>query len=149
MVGCGLWVERLWHNFPTAEWSKANLKQSHKTPEIQLKTVVKPLSKQRNLIMRNKNLISVTFVSGPSWRNSGSKKKRIFRKSARVWNKANARKLMYRTLAPSEKQTNKKDQLHNLYHQKELKIIKKKNWVKKWKNLSPIIYITIIFIISI
>lgn len=38
---------------------------------------------------------------------------------------------MYRTLAPSEKQTNKKDQLHNLYHQKELKKKKKKNWVKK------------------
>ena len=55
---------------------------------------------------------------------------------------------MYRTLAPSEKQTNKKDQLHNLYHQKELEK-KKKNWVKKWKNLSPITYITIIFIISI
>ena len=53
MVGCGLWVERLWHNFPTAEWSKANLKQSHKTPEIQLKTVVKALNKHRNLIMRN------------------------------------------------------------------------------------------------
>ena len=53
MAGCGLWVERLWHNFPIAEWSKAKLKQSHKTPEIQLKTVVKPLSKHRNLIMRN------------------------------------------------------------------------------------------------
>ena len=43
---------------------------------------------------------------------------------------------MYRTLAPSEKQTNKKDQLHNLYHQKELEKKKKELGEKMKKPLT-------------
>lgn len=45
---------------------------------------------------------NLTLVSGPSNFNFGSKKNRIFLKSSRVWNKANARNSMYSTLTPIE-----------------------------------------------
>ena len=55
---------------------------------------------QKHIIIANTSLVyklstnNLTFVSGPSSFNEGSKKNKIFRKSSRVWNKAKARNIM-------------------------------------------------------